>query len=296
MIGVFYAVLVAYGYASSNFYMKKGMENGAKDIGVFYTIVVNFSLALFLAVYVLIKNPGILNFPGIIFFVLSGIMGPILGRLTFYTAINHVSIALASSIKITAPVFAAVIAFLALGETLSTTALIGMFIVMFGLYQLSQLQNGTNGKSTGGPLKLGIAFALLSAFSFASGNVFRKFSLQYIDSAVLGLAISTLSSLLFYLIYFTLKGRFKEFKKTPPAARKNFIIGGVFTTLGTFCYFLALKTIPVAIAVTIANTEPIFVMFLGKYVYKLKEEKLSKIMLAYIGMIFLGVVIITLKG
>ncbi|KJS82145.1 MAG: hypothetical protein JM58_15575 [Peptococcaceae bacterium BICA1-8] len=296
MIGVFYAVLVAYGYASSNFYMKKGMENGAKDIGVFYTIIVNFSLALFFAIYVFIKNPGILNFPGIIFFVLSGIMGPILGRLTFYTAINHVSITLASSIKITAPVFAAIIAFLALGETLSTTALIGMFVVMFGLYQLSQLQNGTSEKSAKGSLKLGILFALLSALSFAGGNVFRKFSLQYIDSAVLGLAISTLGSLIFYLIYFTIKGRFKEFKETPPTAKKNFIIGGLFTTIGTVCYFFALKTIPVAIAVTIANTEPIFVMFLGKYVYKLKEEKLSKKMLAYIGMIFLGVVVITLKG
>ena len=150
MIGVFYAVLVAYGYASSNFYIKKGMENGAKDIGIFYTIIVNFLLALFFAIYVLITNPGILNLPGIIFFILSGIMGPILGRLTLYTAINHVSITLATSIKITAPVFAAIIAFLTLGETLSTTALIGMFIVIFGLYQLSQLQNGTSEKSTGG--------------------------------------------------------------------------------------------------------------------------------------------------
>lgn len=296
MIGVFYALLVAYGYASSNFHMKKGMENGAKDVGVFYTLLVNFSLALFLALYVLLKNPGILNLPGIVFFVLSGIMGPILGRLTFYTAINHIPITLASSIKITAPIFAAVIAFIALGETLSTTAIGGMFIVIFGLYQLSRPQNSTEGKVIGDSLKLGLAFALLSALSFAGGNVFRKFSLQYIDSAVLGLAISTLSSLIFYLIYFTIKGRFKEFKATPPTARKNFIVGGIFTTLGTFCYFLALKTIPVAIAVTLANTEPIFVMFLSKYVYKIPGEKLSGKMLSYIGLIFFGALIITLKG
>lgn len=295
-MGILYAVLVAYGYASSNFYMKKGMETGAKDIGVFYTIIVNFSLAVFLAMYILMKNPEILNFPGIIFFALSGLMGPILGRLTFYNAISHISITLASSIKITSPVFAAVIAFLALGETLSYKAIIGMSIVMFGLYQLSQIQNGTNAGTKINALKLGIFFALLSAFSFASGNVFRKISLQYIDSAILGLAISTLSSLIFYLVYFTIKGRFKEFIETPPDARKNFILGGLFSTIGTFCYFLALKTIPVAIAVTLANTEPIFVMFLGKYVYKLPGEKLSGKMLGYIGIIFLGVLIITLKG
>lgn len=296
MIGIFYALLVAYGYASSNFYMKKGMETGAKDIGIFYTLIANFSLALPLALYVLVKNPGILNLPGVILFIFSGILGPILGRFTFYTAINHVPITIASSIKITAPVFAAVIAFLVLGETLSMIAILGMLIIIFALYQLSKAKNDASKKSTGNPLKLGITFALLSALSFAVGNVIRKFSLQYIDSAALGLAISTLGSLIFYLIYLSIKGRFKELKETPSVARKNFILGGFFTTIGTFCYFLALKTIPVAITVTLANTEPIFVMFLGRYVYKLPEEKLSSTMLVSIGMIFLGVLIITLKG
>ncbi|MGI6226134.1 MAG: DMT family transporter [Peptococcales bacterium] len=296
MSGVFYALLVAYGYASSNIYMKKGMENGSKDIGVFITLIVNFALALPFAVYVLFKNPDILNFSGIFLFIISGILGPILGRLTFYTAINHVPITVASSIKITAPFFAAIIAFLLLGETLSIRVMLGMLIVIFALYQLSKARNDPNKKSTGNALKLGITFALLSALSFASGNVIRKFSLQYIDSAVLGLAISTFSSLIFYLIYLGIKGRFTELKETPPEAGKNFIIGGIFTTIATFCYFLALKTIPVAITVTLANIEPIFVMLLGRYIYKLPEEKLNGQILACLGMIFLGILIITFKG
>ncbi|MFZ7102216.1 MAG: DMT family transporter [Peptococcaceae bacterium] len=298
MIGYFFAFLVAYGYASSNFYIKKGLANGSKDVGVFITILVNVSVALVLAVYIITKSPTVFKFPGIIFFVLSGLMGPILGRLTFYNAFNHVGITLASSIKIAAPVFAAVIAFFALNETLTLRAITGMFIVMLGLYLLSK-QNNSNPDAPAGKNRsfmVGILFALASALSFATGNVFRKIGLQYIDSAVLGLAVSTCGSLVIYTVYFLIKGKFKEFTALNPAGRKDFIIGGLFTTLATFSYFLSLKTIPVAITVTIANTEPIFVIFLSKYVFKLADEPLNFRLFMNIAVIFSGVLLITFKG
>lgn len=298
MIGYFTAFLVAYGYASSNFYIKKGMVQGSKDVGVFFTLLINVAISLFLAGYIIITNPNVLNFPGIIFFILSGLMGPVLGRLTFYTSFNYMAITLASSIKITAPVFAALIAYFTLGETLSIQSIVGMFIVMMGLYLLSNQKedNKVTAPGKGKNIMVGIFFALASALSFATGNVLRKFGLQYIDSAILGLAVSTSGSLLIYTIYFLINDKFKEFKATSPAAKKDFIMAGFFTTVGTFSYFLSLKTIPVAITVTIANTEPIFVILLSRYIFKLEDEPLTLKLLANIILIFFGVFLITFKS
>lgn len=298
MLGYLYAFLVALAYGTSAIYMKIGLQNIPSQVGVIYSVGVNALLASLVAIFLLGFNPIEINLQGIIILIVSGLLGPVLGRKALYQAINLIGVNKSSAIKISAPFFSVFLAFLFLSEKINLLQALGMSIVVLGLYFFSPIETFDKTSNTDqinhSIAKKGFIFSLIAAFCFAAGNTFRKLGLQYIDSAIISLAISTSGAFLFYFAVYLYKGDMKYIIIKDHLARKNIIIGSIFATAATFCYFLALKTIPVAIAVTLANTEPIFIIFLGKYIFGL-DEKISLSLIRNITIIFIGVLMIVLN-
>lgn len=293
-MGILFSFITAVSFSISSIYIKRGLRYGTSDSAVFYTILTNVVFFWLLLGLFYRHEVGTYSEIGLAVFLVSGVLGPIFGRFTLYKSIEFIGASRSASLKIASPVFSVFLALLILGERLSWPSLLGIAIVLGGVYLLQGETQNTFGESENLPghkISWGVFWGLFSALLFAATNVARKMGLGFISSAMAGSAVSTLGGLVAFSAYYLATGKMGEVVRINAAAFRYFFLGGVFTCFGLFSYFVALEHVTVAVAMTIANTEPLFTMAFSKLLGD-QDEALNRSMLYSVLIILAGVVII----
>lgn len=294
-MGILFAFITAITFSISSIYIKKGLRHGNSDSAVFYTLLTNVVFFWLLLGLFYRHEVGTYNQIGLAVFLASGVLGPVFGRFTLYKSIEYIGTSRSASLKIASPVFSVFLALLILGERLSWPSMLGIAIVLGGVYMLQNETRNTFGDADNLPgykISRGAFWGLLSALLFAATNVARKLGLGFIPSAVAGSAVSTLGGLAAFTVYYLVKGKMREVARVNTDALRYFVLGGIFTCFGLFSYFISLGYITVPVAMTIANTEPLFTMAFSKLIGD-RDESLNRTMLYSVLVILAGVVIIS---
>ncbi len=298
-IGLVFALITAFCFAWSSLFMKKGMQKASTESGVFYTIIVNNLLFLLIIVpFLVIKGIPQINSPGVVFFILAGFLGPILGRFSLYSSIRRIGATRSASLKITAPVFSAIMAWIFLKEFLSWNMALAIVIIISGVYLVISSpvrSKDVDAKEETKPqTKAGFGLGFLAAFFFGLTSVSRKAGLQHIPSAIVGSTLSAFAALIAFTIYHLIQGRLKQVLMIDKEAMIKFTYAGLLAGCAVFSYFMALKFVPVSVGVALANVEPLFTIALA-HLSGIDDEPITLKFISGAIIVLLGVTLLVLS-
>ncbi|MGB5962713.1 MAG: DMT family transporter [Coleofasciculaceae cyanobacterium] len=194
--------------------------------------------------------------------LLSGILGIGLGDTFYFEALNNLGARRTLLLEALAPPLAALIALIALKETLNLTACIGIFLTVLGVaWVISERVPGTGNKVVN-PLR-GISFALLSALGQAVGAVLSRAALSTTTiNPLWSTLLRIIGGVLILLLWMPLK---KQSGWLQPLQSKKTLgiiaITALFSTyLGIWLQQTALKYTATGIAQALISTSPLFVL------------------------------------
>ncbi len=227
---------------------------------------------------------------------LSGIIGLALGDAFLFQAYVHIGARLTTVIMSLDPVFSALIAWLWLGEKLTTGESIGILITILGVAWVVMEQNNGNGQHTRKDLILGVLCGIGAVLGQAIGFVLSKRGLEGDFSPLSGVLIRIIiaTAVMWILALFSGKIRDTWAGLENRSAMKNVVAGSIVgPSLGVWLSMVAVQLIPVGIASTLMAVRPVMLLPLSKWFY---NEKVS--LRAIIGTVIalIGVAVIFLVG
>jgi drug/metabolite transporter (DMT)-like permease len=202
---------------------------------------------------------------------LSGIIGFVLGDAFLFQAFIWVGPRLSMLMMSLAPILAAFIAWIFLGESLSGSQILGILVTILGLIWVVVERNSSNEVVKENYIK-GILFGLGAAIGQAVGFVMSKLGLAGNFSPLSGNYIRLISALvviwLVALVRREALSTIKEAGKHPNASWK--ILAGAFSGpfLGVLLSLFALQNTSVGIASTLIALPPLFLLPVDFFIFK----------------------------
>lgn len=221
----------------------------------------------------------------------------VLGGIAFLLvmkSVRHMEISEVSPFIALGPALTALFGFIFLGEILTMTQIIGLSIIVFGIYLL-ELKNTSNLLS---PFKLifcnkYILFVLLSLLIYGVTDVLSKYVLsKYGFKPGAYLFYYQLFLALFYLLLLRLKQN--SFQSTPKISHRDnwFLVLIAILTLGyRYFHISAMSLVSIGIALAVYRSSTLFTTIIGGTLYK--EGGLVRKSIAAIAVIC-GVILIAL--
>jgi len=292
---VFFALVASLFFASSNVVIKVGLKNSNSISATLVTLIIN---TVFLWVISILFVPFFTFISkGIIFFIISGMFSPFMGRIFLYTGIKKVGVSIASPLKTISPLFAVTIAVLFLNEPFTTPIFIGIVLTISGVMILTTSSTNENEDKTAASAwikwrKRDLIFPLASAMLYGTSNVFRKIGVDIVGSSIVGATVATTISFLLFLLIFPLISGIQKVLIN----RENFLyfsIAGILGGCAQISMISALKWGRVVIASPLATTtQPLFVLLLT-FLFLKKSERITFRVVAGAIFVIMGVGLLT---
>jgi drug/metabolite transporter (DMT)-like permease len=248
-----------------------------QDVGFLLGLGSNvvFASLLFAGELLVRPDPFVVEWGPFAMFAVGGLFTAYLGRRLFFRTVQTIGPSRASALQITNPVFAALIGWVFLGESLGAAGVVFVLLVIGGLFLTSQApaQNaapvpaGTGGiapaatpVSTALP-RAEIALGLTGAVSYAIGNVIRSSAVRHWDHAVFGGLLGAFCATLVYLVVHTdLRRLAQRLRSAPRSGLWLWGLSGVLTISAQISLIASTRTIPVAVGVVVAAAIPLIVV------------------------------------
>ena len=313
MAAVAFAVLSAFGYAWLNVLTQMGLRGACTS--PFTALFINLAggtAALLVAVPLLggLPETGV-NWTGVLYFAAAGLIAALVGQAANFAAIHRIGATRTASFVMADNVFAAMLAFIVLGQSVSLLTGLGILVLMAAAAAFIRETSGpsANGTTThvavangpgpavavaNGPIpagaagpadgasaghrsqaRMGIVLALVSALCFASAGVFRGLGVAALPSAVLGAAIGNVAALVVIVAAYAIMGRLREPFAVGRRSAIFLLLSGVASALGTSGFILALQYGgTIAISTALKNTSPLFTFALAM-IFLRRHDRLS---------------------
>jgi drug/metabolite transporter (DMT)-like permease len=204
---------------------------------------------------------------------LSGLIGFVLGDAALFQAFIIIGTRLTLLIFTVNPIIAALLSWLFLGESLSPTQILGMFITLGGIaWVMLERSNPAQRELSTKAYTTGILLAILAGAGQAAGTVTAKLGL-YGDFPTLSgqlIRISIAAVAIWIITFLSRKARvtLQTLKDHPKAVSYILIASFLGPFLGVFFSLLAIQHTQVGIASTLMSLQPIFLIPIGYYFFK----------------------------
>lgn len=294
--------------------IKQASERVSLNLGFLLSVGVNLLFCgVLLAGQLVLSETGIgWSWQAAFFFMLGGAFSTYLGRWFFFEAVVRMGSAKASLFQVSSPGFAALIAWIALGETLSPIrlgaivstilglALIGYVPGMFSRPQgkppgLDAVQTRARAKLfswvKGSTLMLGTGGSL----AYAISTVVRGAAIREWNQPLVGALLGAVTGLLLHVVFS------QEIRAVPESLRGAdrhgvflFLICGALTISAQICAIWSLRYIDVALSSLITLSTPLLVIPGGYFLFA-KKEILSSRTWTGGAMVLAGVATLTLS-
>jgi drug/metabolite transporter, DME family len=283
MAAIAFAVLSAFGFAWCNVLMHMGLKDARMSpFTALFLSLGGSTLALVVAVPLLVDFSSLTwNWTGAFYFVLSGIFAALIGQAANFAAIDRIGATRTASFVMADNLFATLLAFLLLSQSISLLSGLGILILMLGSTAFIKETAGRNhdqavaepGLGEAVPAiapdhaaaprapqaRVGIVLALASALCFATAGIFRQLGVSALPSAVLGAAINAVFAMAVMVIAYAILGRLKEPFTVGGRRIALLALSGAASAVGTAGFILALQYGgTVAVSTALKNTQPLF--------------------------------------
>ena len=199
-------------------------------------------------------------------FAIAGFLHFLVGWTFLNASQKRIGAARTSPLIGTTPLFAAIIAAVTLREFPTWSELIGIGIIVFGVYLVSvQAETSTIGDSSRQRFSVSLSsswLALAAAFCWSLSPIFIRYGLQGLDSPLLGVTVGVTASAFGYGIILLWQHHRWLGQPIANEAWTYKLIAGVLVGLSTWMRWVALDLAPVAVvlALTMISTPLVIVL------------------------------------
>lgn len=270
---------------------KRGLDHGGGPFLIATVIVLTGNVIFWSAVLVTTSGEPFSRVPaqGVGLFLAAGLIGTVLGRLADYTGVDRVGTSIARAVASTSPLFATVLAFVFLGELITSRQAVGVVIVVAGISVLTFSRGG----DVEGWRARDVLFPLAAAIFFAIGYVIRRYGLVTTPATALeGTALNEAAALIGLFAYLIARGGVDTLV-APVKTYSYFLVTGVLSSIGLLSFFVGLNLGRVAIVSSLVGTSPLFTTVFS-YVFIRDLERVTRGIAIGAGMVVIGVVLVTL--
>ena len=254
------ALIAAIGWAINGILVRKGAQYSAVASAVLLSLL---AIVCFLwSISWWYFPSGFVRSPAMPYFALGGLMQPALVRLLNYTGISRLGASRAQSIRSATPLFAAVIALVALHERPGLRVYIAILLTVTGIALVSYRRAGESNWKTSDLL-----FPLLAAVLAAFSQNIRKAGLLILPNPLVAAAITTSASLVVFVLVMWVSGNIRSLRP----CRTSLLFYGpaaLIATAAQILSFTALSKGDVSVIVTLTSTSPLFTVALSRFFLK----------------------------
>lgn len=278
LLGQLFAFGSALCFAFSNVFISKG-STGKGDRGVTFSIIVTFFFALTLWVFVEKGQIGAETrddfIKGVLWFALAGVFAMVFGRTFIYASIRHLGVTRASALKKLTPFFSVLLAFVLLGEAITSLDLMGMAAIglAFAIMTRKSFQKLDPQERDQVPALVDYSWGVGASFSYGMSFITRKYGLAYITSPAFGTMISALVGFLFFLVAAAFSARYRDNMRNMFRYLNGWLIlAAIFVSGGQIFIFAALFYESVSTVVIISSLEVFLSSFLAVVIFKSEKR------------------------
>ncbi len=280
----FFAILSSMGFAADAILVRQGARNSHVNAAAFLSFSVT---VLCLWGYLFFHSPfHAPSSQAALYFVLSGILQPLLSRVLYYVGITRIGVARAGTLRGTSPLFALMLALIFLHERPTILVYAGTLFTVASIWLLSSRDGGP-----GAWKFIDLLLPLSAAFFSALSQNLRKAGLLIDPDPVPAAAITTSTSLAIFVVFLLATGKIslvKPHKKSLPFFGSAALVSASAQLLN----FVALDTGQVSVIVPLLNTSPLFTVLLGSLFLRDLEKINLRVLLGVLLMVA-GMAIIT---
>lgn len=277
------ALIASFFFGAANVFVRAGIKQSNSNTAVFVSLLVNVVLLWLITLSVYELKVDIYGWR---YFIISGFLAPVLGRVFSFNAIDKLGMNLAVPMTYSHPLISVSIAVLVLGESLTVgRSLGGVFVILGGIVLLK-----TSGDAKKVIDRRYFFLPILAAFSFATSHVLRKVGIDLVPSPILAAAVTTLSSFSLFTIFLLASGKIKELK----GGRHEyfmFALSGVCFSIALPILYLAFQLGDVIVVAPLANTIPLFALLLSSLFFREEELFTRKVIFGTLMIVF-GVMVL----
>ncbi|MGF6272665.1 drug/metabolite transporter (DMT)-like permease [Massilia sp. UYP11] len=305
--GIVLAVAALGMFSANVLLIKQASMRVGLELGFLVSVSVNVVFcALLLAGQLLLSGTGIgWSWQAALFFMLGGAFSTYLGRWFFFEAVVRMGSSKASLFQVSSPGFAALIAWAALGETLSPPRTGAIVFTILGLALIGYVPGMFSRGQRAGPAPVrprltdrikGSALMLGAggSMAYAIGTVVRGAAIRDWNQPIVGALLGAATGLLLSLAL----GR--EVRGLPASLRAAdrrglllFVACGVLTISAQVCSIWSLRYIEVALSNLITLSTPLLVIPGGYYLFAQREVLSARTWMGG-AMVLAGVAVLTL--
>lgn len=278
------ALLSSMGWAVDSILVRRGAQSSNIFGAAFLSYLVS---TCGLWSYIVLFAPlHLLWSPATIYFVLSGLLQPLLARILFYIGITRLGVSRAGPIRGTEPLFAVILAVIFINERPGSFVYGGTILTAAGAW-LVLARKGEEG----GWRRFDVVFPLGAVVVSAVSQNLRRTGLLMLGNPFIGAAITNSTSLIIYLISLLVLGKIHLIR--PHRASLPYFGSAAFIAAGSqVLVFVALSRGEVSVMVPLFNTTPLFSVLLSTVFLRDLERVTSRVVIGA-ALLVTGVIFIT---
>lgn len=265
----------AFFYGLSNVLTQIGLRGSNTLSGLLISQLSTLAASLFIFLFV-VPIDQFAN-RAVLYFVAAGVMGPFIARFLLYVGINRVGSSIASPLYETKSLFSTIAAVVILGERLTTSIALGMFLIITGAATISSEESG--GQVEKKWSRKDLVFPVMAGAFFGIAHVLRKIGLNVAPEPIVGVTIQNAAALAFFPLLALAQRNQQRVSLNNKRAWFIFGLAGLSSVIGQLCLFYALNLGQVVIVSPLSSISPFFVLLLVGIFLKKIERITLKIVL-----------------
>lgn len=196
--------------------------------------------------------------------ILAGLIGPFLGRLTLYAAIERLGATRGVVVKSLAPLVTLVIAMWVLNESPEELDYLGFLLLGVGIFLVYSERLWWPHRLSNSRFVHGLCLGLIAAVLQGSGHALRKFGLLSGFNPVFAAAIESVSAACILTVVLAASGHLTGLVQYYRTYRTPyFATAGFLSAAGVLLFFVAVSSAPVTDVAAILASEPVLVACLS---------------------------------
>ncbi len=273
----FLAILSSIGWAADSILIRRGSQSsnifGAAFLSYFVTtLCLWFYITLFSSLHLLWSSATI-------YFVLSGLLQPLLARILYYVGIQRLGVSRAGPLRGTGPLFAVIVAVIFLNERPNYFVYGGTILTVAGAWLILMRM-----REEGEWRPFDAVFPLGAALIAAVSQSLRRTGLLMLGNPFIGATITNSTSLIVYLISLLVLGKIHLIRLH--RASLPYFGSAAFISAGSqILVFVALSRGEVSVMVPLFNTTPFFSVLFTTIFLRDLERVTSRVVIGAVIMV-----------
>jgi len=268
-MGVVYALCAAVFWGTSPVLVKRGLT--CADVSA-ATLYQQATILLTLFVSALIEGDlfaGKIPVEAVLVFVATGVVGAYMGRTLFVKSVDQIGASRAQSLNNSSPLITVLLAAVALGERLSFAVLLGVMLIISGVFFVT---HGDAAPGENRPSRRITLAAALATICYGIVPVLKKIGTDHGGPPVLGALVMHATGLVLLMTLGNLLKIERKWQRIPGKSLASFVSAGFLYAIGSIFTLKALVHAPASVVAPIWSAQPIVSFFLAKTTLKGIEE------------------------